>query len=151
MPEQATSTEIELRASCACLNFRMAARSLTQMYDAYLAPAGLRATQFSILSAVAFKEPVALGHLAELLVMDRTTLTRNLKPLERHGLVLGERAADDGRRRDLRLSAAGHELLQRALPLWHEAQSRFVDGFGRERWRLLRGVLGEVTDLARNG
>ncbi len=145
------SLEPETRAACACLNFRMAARALTQMYDAHLAPSGIKSTQFSILSAIGLKGPLPLSRLAELLVMDRTTLTRNLKPLERGNLIAMSRGATDRRRREAVLTAEGRRLMERAYPLWQRAQQNFVSGFGRERWRELRAVLGSVVELARRG
>lgn len=143
--------ETGARSACACLNLRMAARALTQMYDAHLAASGLKATQFSILSAIGLAGPLPLSRLAALLVMDRTTLTRNLGPLERDGLIAVGRDRQDRRRREAELTAKGRARLGLAFPLWQEAQRRFLERFGRERWRELRATLGVVTAAAREG
>jgi hypothetical protein len=81
-------------ANCTCLGLRKAARAVTQMYDQTLKPAGLRSTQFSLLVAAERAGPRGIGELAELLVMDRTTLTRNLKPLLVRGLLERAEGAD---------------------------------------------------------
>ena len=98
-------------ADCACLNLRGAARAVTQMYDEVLRPSGLKATQFSVLAAVATIGPAAMTVIAKALVMDRTTLTRNLKPLMDRGLVKAGKGADDRRQRRIVVTppaAPGH-------------------------------------------
>lgn len=149
MPEESGPAEPEARSTCACLNLRMAARALTHMYDGHLQEAGLRATQFSILSAVGLKGGLTISRLASLLVMDRTTLTRNLRPLEREGLIEIGRG-QDRRTKALKLTAKGRERLAGALPLWQAAQRRFLDRFGAENWRALRQMLAAITAFARS-
>ncbi len=110
---------------CACFNLRKATRLATQLYDEKLRPVGLRATQFPLLVTIRLLGPVSVNELAEELVMDRTTLTRNLKPLERDGLI-ESRPGSDRRVREVLLSAHGHQVLKRAHPLWQEAQEEVV-------------------------
>lgn len=135
-------------AGCACLNLRMAARAVTQMYDEALRPAGLKATQFSVLAAVAAHGPAPMTRIADALVMDRTTLTRNLKPLAKKGLVKTGRARD-ARQRTIAVTARGREALARALPLWRGAQDRIVGGLGYARWRGAARLLEEAVALSR--
>ncbi len=84
----------EIAETCACLNVRKAARAVTQLYDEVLQPSGLRATQFNLLVAIALAGEAPVTRLADALVMDRTTLTRNLKPLESQGLITIEAGTD---------------------------------------------------------
>jgi DNA-binding MarR family transcriptional regulator len=128
---------------CVCFNLRKAARAVTQVYDAQLKPSGLKATQLSLLAVLASAGPITVKQLAERLVMDRTTLTRNLKPLERDGLIRSS-AGEDRRTRSLVLTRKGQAALLRALPLWEEAQTRMLARLGAERWQQVRTLLGEA-------
>lgn len=109
---------------CICGRLRMAARAVTQAYDAALAPSGLTVTQFALLAALYRLGPTAVGALAREMVMDRTTLTRNLRPLEARGLIVAVPGDDDKRRRVLALTDAGDEAFATALPLWRAEQAR---------------------------
>jgi DNA-binding MarR family transcriptional regulator len=133
---------------CACASVRRAGRVMTQLYDGVLAPSGLRATQFSLLSRLANAGPLTLGDLAEAMVMDRTTLTRNLAPLERAGWVRTVRG-DDRRRREVTITDEGRAMVARALPLWQVAQERVAGGFGPERLAALRAELAALTAMFR--
>src|SRR5215471_7454867 len=97
---------------CNCFAVRSAARHVTQLYDQLLAPVGLRATQYSILSKLKRKGPLTINALADAMVMDRTTLGRTVQPLERDGLIRIERAPSDRRAKELRLSKAGEKRVQ---------------------------------------
>lgn len=121
---------------------------MTQHYDAILAPTGLKATQFSVLAVLSVAGRLPLSRAAEHLTMDRTTLTRNLRPLERRGWVRVERG-EDRRERMISLSRAGRAVLDRALPLWDQAQASVVRHMGRGRWDALRQELGTVIAVAR--
>ena len=133
--------------NCTCLSLRKAARAVTQAYDHALRPSGLRATQFSLLCAVASKGPIGMTALAEVLVTDRTTLTRNLKPLVAPGL-LRVRDGEDRRERPVALTAKGRRRLAQAMPMWREAQAHMTEGLGHDRWAGLLGDLGESVRLA---
>jgi len=133
---------------CACLNLRMAARAVTQMFDAHLKPSGLKATQFSILAEVAVGGPASMTALAEALVMDRTTLTRNLKPLSDREWVRTSMGGDR-RQRTVELTAKGQIVLARALPLWMKAQNKVVRGLGFARWHGAAGLLEEAVRITR--
>ena len=132
---------------CACFNLRKAARAVTQLYEAVLAPTGIHATQFSVLVALALADGAPLSRVAEALVMDRTTLTRNLRPLARRGWVRIE-AGEDRRERNLSLTRSGRAALERALPLWQQAQVRLHEGLGDARWERLLADLPSVVTTA---
>lgn len=130
---------------CNCLAIRQAARHVTQFYDQLFAPVGLRATQFAILSRLRRDGPMTINALAAALVMDRTTLGRNILPLQRDGLIEIVASPADRRRRELRLSAAGEAKHRAAVERWSVAQERFASVFGSERAAALRGLLREVV------
>ena len=128
-------------ASCTCANLRKAARAVTQAFDTALQPSGLRATQFTVLATLAKRGELPLMKLAEAMVLDRTTLTRNLRPLIDRGLVRETRDADRRVRR-LGLTRTGEAALETALPYWHQAQGRLVAVLGSGRWS---GLLGDLA------
>ena len=130
---------------CNCLAIRQAARHETQFYDQLFAPVGLRATQFAILSRLRRDGPMTINALAAALVMDRTTLGRNILPLQRDGLVEIVASPSDRRRRELRLSDAGAEKQRQATGRWAAAQTRFDAVYGGERAAQLRDLLREVV------
>jgi len=132
-------------SECNCLAIRQAARHVTQLYDQLFAPTGLRATQFAILSRLRRQGPMTINALAALLVMDRTTLGRNILPLQRDGLIEVVSSDADRRRRELRLTDAGLAKHTAALESWSMAQQRFEDVFGNNRAAALRGLLREVV------
>ncbi|WP_411850395.1 MarR family winged helix-turn-helix transcriptional regulator [Stenotrophomonas sp. LGBM10] len=112
---------------CTCFRLRRAARRLSQIYDTHLAPAGLSLNAYSILRRA--PQPRLLGDLAEALGMDRTTLTRNLKPLLQAGW-LQEQRGQDARQRLIAITPAGKACLRRARPLWQRAQHEVEATFG---------------------
>ncbi|MCM0021720.1 MAG: MarR family winged helix-turn-helix transcriptional regulator [Tagaea sp.] len=121
----------EIANTCACFHAREAARAVTRAYDRAFAPLGLRATQFSLLIALALAEPPTITDLAERLGMDRTTLTRNLRPLLRDGLV--ELAPADGPRpRPPAITRKGRALLAKARANWSQAQEGLARKLGRD-------------------
>ncbi|HEV2300250.1 MAG TPA: MarR family winged helix-turn-helix transcriptional regulator [Stellaceae bacterium] len=134
---------------CNCLAARQAARHITQFYDRLLAPSGLRTTQFSILAKLRRSGPMTINALAADMVMDRTTLGRNILPLERDGLIAVERGGRDRRRKRLRLTEAGAVRFRAAAKGWLEAQRQFEAAFGAERSANMRALLHAVaaTDL----
>jgi DNA-binding MarR family transcriptional regulator len=118
---------------------------VTQSYDQFLAPAGLRTTQFSILAKLKRKGPMTINALAAELVMDRTTLGRNILPLERDGLISVEPLASDRRSKALDLTKAGDKRLGAARTGWVKAQARFESAFGSKRTSELRELLRAVA------
>jgi DNA-binding MarR family transcriptional regulator len=134
-------------AGCACLSLRMAARAVTQMYDHVLKPTALKATQFSVLATVAYAGPASMTTVSQTLVMDRTTLTRNLKPLLQRGLVAATTGGDK-RQRTITVTPKGEAVLADALPLWKKAHGQIVDGVGAARWQGLAKLLQETIRLS---
>ena len=130
---------------CNCLAVRQAARHITQFYDQFLAPSGLRTTQFSILAKLRRLGPMTINALAEELVMDRTTLGRNILPLEREGLIAVVPAERDRRSKELQLTDEGAARLRSATNGWARAQSQFEVVFGPKRTKDLRSLLHTVS------
>lgn len=112
------STTIHVRDTCLCMHLQRAARSVARLFDDALRPVGLGNGQFSILMSLNRPAPPTIGSVAELLSMDRTTLTAALKPLERRGLVAITIDPDDRRGRRLSLTPEGRRLLAAAVPIW---------------------------------
>src|SRR6516165_8617232 len=117
-------------AECNLLAIRQAARHVTQFYDQHLVPTGLRATQFGILAKIERQGPITINALAADLVMDRTTLGRNIRPLERDGLIAIEPGASDRRSKEIRLTKKGEHRFRAALKGWREAQAGFETAVG---------------------
>ena len=130
---------------CNCFAVRSAARHISQFYDQFLAPVGLRTTQFSILSKLKRRGPLTINALAKVMVMDRTTLGRNVLPLQRDGLIRIGPIASNRRAKDLRLTDAGEKRLQAATKEWMRAQAQFEARFGVRRAAELRGLLRSVV------
>lgn len=131
------------------MNLRKTARAVTQFYDEVLDASGLRATQFTLLVAVALTEPPTMSRIARALVMDRSTLTRNLRPLEAAGLV-ETAGGKDRRTRFVRLTPHGRDRLRAAMPLWEQAQHQVVRRVGGSRWRDILRQLSLVRTPARD-
>ncbi len=132
------SLTIEVRDTCLCLHLQRAARALARRFDDALRPLGLTNGQFSLLMSLNRPQPASIKSVAALLGMDRTTLTANLKPLERRGLVKGVVDAADKRTRRLVLTASGRSLLASATPIWrreHAAAERLLPGGRAARLR----------------
>ena len=115
---------LHVRDHCLCLHVQRAARALARHFDDALRPVGLTQGQFSLLTSLNRAEPPNMGSVADLLALDRTTLTANLKPLERRGLVKVTVDAHDRRSRRLILTTAGREALAAAAPIWKREHAR---------------------------
>jgi DNA-binding MarR family transcriptional regulator len=132
---------------CVCANLRRAARAMTALYDDALAKSGIKITQFSLLRAVERNEPASVTALAADLDLDRTTLARNLNPLERDGLI--EVAAGRDRRvTEVRLTARGRRAVAKALPLWQKAQEEVGRRFAAGKLDQLRTIAAEAVQVA---
>lgn len=141
------TTEQEIVANCACLKVRMAARAVTRAYDSALRPVGLRATQLSILVAIAIDGAISIVALANFLGMERTTLTRNLKPLEKEELIS---VGPEGwrRSRTLEITGKGRSRLRQAVPLWEGAQDTLRQKLGDQAWGGVRQSLDRLISTA---
>lgn len=132
---------------CACINLRRASRAITEFYDWALAPSGLKVTQYALLRAVFRAGAVTLTDLAERVALDRTTLSRNLAPLQRRGLVRMSPGADR-RVRQAGLTPAGERAMERALPLWQKAQAQVRERLGATGLDQLGAILARIHPLA---
>jgi DNA-binding MarR family transcriptional regulator len=146
MPAKKCVTEEEAAATCLCCKTRMAARAVTRAYDRALRSTGLRITQFTILVAASVAGGVPLGRLAQILGLERTTLTRNLSVLERDGLI--QMTNLDGRTRNVLIAPVGKARLNAALPLWNRAQEKLRQRFGPQKWEMLQDDLTRLADAA---
>jgi len=130
--------------NCTCFNVRRTSRAITQFFDAEVRRHGIRPTQTPILGALQAKKGWSMAELSEWLGMERTTLLRNLRPLQRDGLV---RAKGDGRggHVELEITEKGRSALANVLPAWRSAQAKVVTILGRERWLAIIRDLEDVS------
>lgn len=131
---------------CVAYNLRKTSRLITSFYRKTIAPSGLKGNQFPLLLAIQLRQPVSITELANSLGLDRTTLSRNLKLLEKQGYITLENNSDH-RVRNVQLSQDGEERLGLALPLWQQAQDTVIEQFGEERWGTLLESLHEITEI----
>jgi len=141
------SLDLSGTGSCAAFNFRRTARAVTRLYDLGLEPAGIRATQFAILTAVAKYQPVSISRIGEILILDLTTLTRSLQLLKKQGLL--EISPQSVRRqRFLNLTDKAVKVLEIAVPLWRKVQAEFVANLAGTNWKELRDELERLSRMA---
>ena len=132
---------------CASLNFRRTSRIVTRLYDTVMQESGVRSTQFAILVGIAKLQPVAMGTLANVLMLDSSTLTRSLRLLQKERMIeISKRS--QMRRRFLKLTLSGQKALQRSLPLWRAAHERFLAEVGADYWLKLRDELETIAKSA---
>lgn len=144
---QGVKCDLSGTASCVAFNLRRTARAVTNLYDSVLQPSGVRSTQFAILVAVARTQPVSIGRLAQLLLVDRTTLTRSLALMQKDGLLnVSERSTM--RQRFVSLTSQGGRSLTRSVPLWRKAQRRYLASIGNGSWRRLQRELDRLATAA---
>lgn len=136
--------------TCACLHVRRADRLLSQMYDKYLRPIGIRSTQYGMLRCVDGLPDPFISDIGRFLSMDQTTVTRNVEKLERDGLVATRPHPDDPRKKKVELSTLGKAKLTEAHPLWEEAQKRIVTGMGEDDFNTLLRLLGKLNQMTKD-
>jgi DNA-binding MarR family transcriptional regulator len=135
-----------VRDACLCLHLQRAARAVARHFDEVFRPLGLTSGQFSLLMSLNRPLPATMGSVATLLAMDRTTLTANLKPLQRRDLVEIRVDAKDRRGRRLLLTEAGRDLLATALPIWRAEHAAIERGLPHADPDRLRRDLSALTD-----
>jgi DNA-binding MarR family transcriptional regulator len=145
----ATSAKLDLSGttSCASFNFRKTARAITSFYDSAFEESGIRSTQFTILIGIAKTQPTSITALGKLLVIDRTTLTRTLRRLQKDRLIAVS-ARSKMRQCFLTLTPKGKQTLARSLPMWRKAHERFVAAIGPEYWGTFRRELERLAVVA---
>ena len=133
--------------SCGSFNLRRTSRAVTRLFDLAFQDCGIRSTQFTILVGLAKTQPTSMGALADVLAIDRTTLTRSLRLLKKDGLLaISDRSVK--RQRFLTLTPRGERMLKRSLPAWRKAQQRFVAALGLEYWTHFRDELEKLANVA---
>jgi DNA-binding MarR family transcriptional regulator len=136
--------------TCTCGRLRMASRRVSRIYDRHLAPAGVGIAQFGLLATILSNDGASVTTLAAILEMERTTLTRNLQPLEREGLLRIDQGADQ-RTRAVRITDAGRAVLKKGRPLWLEAQRAIETSLGPQHLAALHECLGITLELVPEG
>ena len=131
---------------CTCLRLRKASRRMTQIYDHSLEEAGMTVTQYGLLGHLARLDGISVGLLADKMIMDPTTLTRTLRPLERQGLVAIRTDRSDKRARCLHLTAAGRDAFEKARPAWARAQRHVERALGELETPALNAALDRVLE-----
>jgi DNA-binding MarR family transcriptional regulator len=139
----------ELLAECACFDLRKATRAVSRMYDDFLRDAGVNVTQFSQLRLIRAEKEISVSTLGRHMVMDRTSITRALAPLERDGLI-NSRPGADKRIRIVSLTKKGLKLVEDAEPKWHRAQEALMEAIGADRWSAMRSLLRDTTRMVRH-
>ena len=147
MPISASPLDLTGTGYCASFNFRRAARAVTRLYDLALQESGIRSTQFTILVGIAKSQPVSVGTLGEILLIDRTTLARSLQLLRKERLI-SISARSTMRQRFLAVTRKGEHALSRSLPIWRKIQGRFVQAVGSCHWLELRDELERLAAIA---
>ena len=132
---------------CACANFRRASRAISRMYEEKLAAVDLSSTQMTVLMILGKGGPRALSDLADALAMDRTSLYRALRPLEKRALVR-VRPGSDNRAKEALLTKEGERHFEKALPHWKRAQEAFVAAFGKKEWLDVQRALTRVVTVS---
>lgn len=140
----------EILFECACLQLRKASRAVTQVFDEILRPSGIRATQLPVLVTLYTRQYSTVGRVAGELVMDRTSLTRLLKPLQNGGFIKSSRGKDR-RTRQVSLTTLGRQTVVNTIPLWEKAQAHIVTKLGERRWRRLHADLATVVSTEPSG
>jgi len=133
--------------TCVCVNLRRLARATTQLYDQALAASGIKVTQYSLLCAIEREQPVPISALAAEVELDRTTLARNLAPLQRDGLIELSAVVTDKRVTEVTLTRQGRAAIARARPQWERAQQQVSQKIGAERVQMLRALAEELSRL----
>jgi DNA-binding MarR family transcriptional regulator len=142
-------TRNELLAECACFDLRKAMRAVSRMYDDFLRDAGMNVTQFSLLRLIRTEKEISVSTLGRYMVMDRTSITRALAPLERDGLI-NSRPGADKRIRIVSLTKKGLKLVEVAEPKWRRAQEALMETIGEDRWSAISSLLRDTTRMVRH-
>ena len=147
MPFRNAKLDLTGTGYCASFNFRRTARAVTRMYDIALQDSGIRSTQLTILVGIAKNQPVPIGALGDVLIIDPTTLTRSLRLLEKQGLIAIS-GRSTMRQRFLSITRKGERILARSLPAWRKIHKHFLSTVGSRYWTDLRHELEKVAHIA---
>lgn len=133
--------------TCACKNLRMTSRVITQYFDKAFQQVGLRATQFALLADISSREGSTVGDLAEKLLMDQSTVTRNIEVLRKNGLIEVRQGEDDSRKRCIMITKLGTSTLIEAMPSWNKAQQHIENNIGKERYEEFLKILYDIQKI----
>ncbi len=133
--------------ACACRNLRMTTRVVTQYYDKALQSTSLRSTQLALLVDISSREYTSVGELANILLMDQTTVTRNIEILKKNGYVKVKADDEDSRKRLISITEKGMAKLNEALPLWEDAQLKIEQKIGKDKFRELLDTLAFIQGI----
>ncbi|MGE7673923.1 MarR family winged helix-turn-helix transcriptional regulator [Lysinibacillus sp. NPDC094403] len=125
---------IDYTQICVCANLRKKTRVVTQLYDKLLQPTGLKVTQYSMLANIAHQQSVSISRLGEILLLDQTTITRNINVLKQNGYVDLTKNPQDARTKVITLTDKGIEKLTEAAPIWEDIQERIINDIGLEKY-----------------
>lgn len=150
MPRESLYQFARQQIPCVGFNVRRATRLVTQFYDKILAPSGLRSTQYSLLNVLSLTDELRMNDLAHLLAMDRTTLTRNLRPLVKQDLIKIS-TGSDRRARLIQLTSKGGEAMRKATAYWEQAQAHITERLGASNWDKVMGELHQISMIAEDG
>ncbi|MDF2802937.1 MAG: MarR family transcriptional regulator [Anaerocolumna sp.] len=147
--EDITNCENKLISKCTCRNIRMTARVTTQYFDKIFQKAGIKAAQFALLSDISSHGTISINELADILLMDQTTVTRNIENLRKLNYVHIE-PGKDLRKKYVSISRNGQDKLKEAMPLWIAAQEFLVKEIGEQKYEEFLNTLGEIQRLTRD-
>lgn len=133
--------------NCVCRNLRMTTRITTQYFDQTFQTVGIPVAQFSLLADIAFRDNVTISELAEVLLMDQTTVTRNIEILRKKGYVILRTDGKDSRKKCISISEGGLEKLNEAIPLWNKVQSQIEQEIGAEKFEELLKSLAQIQNF----
>lgn len=134
---------------CVAYNLRKVSRQVTKFYQERIKVAGLEGTQFPLLLAIKLNQPISITALANILHIDRTTLSRNLKVLEKNRHIFMGYQDKDNRQKTVALTAQGLELFDTTFPLWQKAQDDIVNKFGKKKWTEMLELLDQISNIAK--
>ncbi|MBY0221089.1 MULTISPECIES: MarR family winged helix-turn-helix transcriptional regulator [Sporosarcina] len=132
---------------CACANLRMVSGSLTQLYNKLLKPTGLKITQYYMLGNIYRYPYISISKLGEIMLLDQTTVTRNLNILKESAYVDIKRAEHDSRTKVVAITELGYEKLNNATPIWSQVQGEIEDSIGKDEYRDLLSKLEELQQV----
>jgi DNA-binding MarR family transcriptional regulator len=150
MPHESMYEFARQHVPCVNFNIRRVTRLVTQLYDRILAPTGLRSTQYSLLNVLSLIDGLRMQDLALILAMDRTTLSRNLRPLIKQGWI-NVSTGNDRRTRLVQITPKGRTVLEKALPYWEEAQTFMTERLGPSNWDKVMSELHTISMIAEEG
>ena len=141
------SSNTKQMQNCACGNLRKTTRTITQFYDKILQPTGLRSTQCLLLLEIFFNENISVSDLGNILLMDQSTVTRNIELLRKSGYIDIKKVEKDSRKKSISITDMGLKKLEEATPIWEEAQKKIENGIGKKRFEELLITLKDIEQL----